>query len=332
MAEVEGISVIICCYNSRERLRPTFEHIAKQEVSPELDWEVILVDNNSNDGTAEHAREIWTDLPCDAPFHIIHEPRAGLSFAREAGISAAQYEYLLFCDDDNWLAGDYVQTAWELMEKDPSVGALGGYGIAECECPPPDWFEEAKGIYATGHPSYPNASYVERGEEMICGAGMALRRQAFEKLKRAGFEFQLTGRKGQQASSGEDIELFFALLIAGYRIFFSPKLTFKHFIPKERLTEDYIYRLHSQGYRNSTIMGAYYHEYRRYPKHLFFYYVWLIKNKVSLTKEAYFLKKKGDFFSINEAKNKLNVVNYLWQSQKEYFESRRKIRRWIVNL
>ena len=59
---MKGISIIICCYNSAKRLHETLKHLALQQVSDTIHWEVILVNNNSTDATTQIALEIWNGL------------------------------------------------------------------------------------------------------------------------------------------------------------------------------------------------------------------------------------------------------------------------------
>ena len=107
--EQRGVWVVLCCHNSAGRLPLTLAHLAAQQISPKLAWEVIVVDNASNDGTAEVAMKAW---PEDAPvkLHVVHESQLGLSNARWRGFSQARYEVVSFIDDDNWcrppLGGD----------------------------------------------------------------------------------------------------------------------------------------------------------------------------------------------------------------------------------
>jgi cellulose synthase/poly-beta-1,6-N-acetylglucosamine synthase-like glycosyltransferase len=71
-----GVSVVICCYNSSQRLPQTLGHLLAQECEVDLPWEVIVVDNASTDGTAEVARSVWS---CDAttPAQGCRRTRAG---------------------------------------------------------------------------------------------------------------------------------------------------------------------------------------------------------------------------------------------------------------
>ena len=54
----KGISVIICCYNSAERLPKTLEHIFAQKLSNDTIMEVIVIDNASKDTTTAIAQEL----------------------------------------------------------------------------------------------------------------------------------------------------------------------------------------------------------------------------------------------------------------------------------
>ena len=99
---MKGVSVIICCYNSSKRLGETLKHLSVQKIN-DTPCEIIIVDNASTDNTASLARETWDALGSSIPMRIINESKPGLSHAREAGINASSYTYIIFCDDDNWL-------------------------------------------------------------------------------------------------------------------------------------------------------------------------------------------------------------------------------------
>src|SRR5688500_17791752 len=96
----EGLSVVICCYNSAERLPQTLRHLAIQKYSPGLNWEVIIVDNNSLDATADVARKEWAQYSTRVPLKVVTERDPGLSAARSKGVSSASFEFIVFCDDD----------------------------------------------------------------------------------------------------------------------------------------------------------------------------------------------------------------------------------------
>ena len=126
-----GVSIIICCYNSALRLPETLKHLALQQTT--ASWEVIVVNNNSTDATSQVANEEWDKSGVPAIFRIVEEPTPGLAAARNKGIVEAKYDYLIYCDDDNWLSPNYVADVYELFEKDSTIGIIGGNGTPVTE-------------------------------------------------------------------------------------------------------------------------------------------------------------------------------------------------------
>lgn len=252
-----GVSVIVCCYNSANRLPQTLKHLSKQKVPSHVPWEVILVNNASTDETVKVAEKIWAENnPQFVPLIILEQPIPGLVHAKELGLAASNYEYCLFCDDDNWLSEDYVRISFEMMEKEPLVGALGGQGEDCCEICAPKWFHSFKGAYAVG-PQAKESGDVSFSRGYVYGAGAVFRKSALFQLREKGFKSLLIGRKGETASSGEDKELCFGLLIIGFRIWYDERLKFKHFIPKERLTEEYAKKILNGFIQASPILTLY---------------------------------------------------------------------------
>lgn len=244
-----GVTVIVCCYNSAKRLPQTLRHLALQQVPAHMPWQLVLVNNGSTDDTVLVATALWVKYGEPTSMSIVEESKPGLANAREAGIKAAAYEYLIFCDDDNWLSKDYVATAYDIMQRYPEVGLAGGNGNAVCEIEPPDWFEEKKGGYAVSTGFAPSGDITANGH--VCGAGMVLRRSVIQGFYKAGFRSLLTDRNGETLSSGGDAELSKWHVLTGYRLWFDERLLFDHFIPKERLTKEYVTKLWA-GFKNSA--------------------------------------------------------------------------------
>jgi glycosyltransferase involved in cell wall biosynthesis len=255
---VIGVSVIICCYNSSSRIGSTLKHLASQEFDKTVDWEIILVDNASTDGTSENARLIWNELNRNRPnrLKVVHESLLGLSHARERGILEANYEFLLFCDDDNWLCPTYIQTVYDLMSTHSSIAALGGCGTALFETDPPDFVHLNPGPYAVG-PQSASDGYLSPLHTLY-GAGTSYRKSALAKLKSNGFNFYLSGRLGNKLLNGEDRELNFALTLLGFKSYYSSKLTFIHFIIAERSTAKYYFENLKGNSYSFYILHAYY--------------------------------------------------------------------------
>lgn len=250
----QGISVVVCCYNSEKRVSNTLSHLLNQNID-NVDWEIILVDNASKDSTAAVATQILSaKLPVEK-FKIVIAEQPGLSNARKKGYLTSQYNYLLFCDDDNWLNEDYLQLAFNTMEQNKHIGILGGMGEAIFECKKPDWFDTYQINFAVGSQSKEVAkiSIVET----VYGAGFVVRKEIFERLDAICFQSLLSDRKGNDLMSGGDTELCYVTRYVGYEIAYSTSLQFKHLMPNERMNWSYMKRLYYGFGRMRVYTNAY---------------------------------------------------------------------------
>lgn len=253
---MNGISVIICCYNSESRIKPTLEHLITQQIQPGLNWELILVDNCCTDRTTQVAADLLSTTGKELNWRIVFQPVPGLSFARELGVSESKYDIVLFCDDDNHLNSDYLQRVWQHFKSKPGLGVLGGYATAVYDCSPPDWWHDFSTWYATG-PQASESSYLTKNKACVYGAGSAYLKEGILKLNDAGFRSLLSDRKGKSLSSGGDIELGNALVLLGYDVYYDEELKLNHFIPEDRISFSYLSRLVRQGSSMLPVLYAY---------------------------------------------------------------------------
>ncbi|MFF7792146.1 glycosyltransferase [Streptomyces sp. NPDC007991] len=100
------LSVIVPFYNVQQYAPDTLRSL---RLNADRDFEFILVDDHSKDGTPailERAAEELSDVA--RVRYIRHEENGGLATARNTGLDAAQGEYLTFLDGDDWLAPGYL--------------------------------------------------------------------------------------------------------------------------------------------------------------------------------------------------------------------------------
>ncbi|HEU0135869.1 MAG TPA: glycosyltransferase [Flavobacterium sp.] len=232
-------SIIVCCYNSTKRIIRTLEHIDQQKVRPGVCWELIVVDNNSSDNTTQVVTDFLSDSSGIPSYKVVHEPNPGLSSARRKGVAESSAEIIIYCDDDNWLDQNYVQNVLNIMNGDESIGMLGGIGEAVTDSAAPEWFEANKASYAVG-PQYEEEADITHQGGYVYGAGAALRKTPLLILDAIGFQHALSDRIGNKMVSGGDNELGYALVLLNYKIYYSPKLAFKHYIPSNRLTKEHL--------------------------------------------------------------------------------------------
>jgi glycosyltransferase involved in cell wall biosynthesis len=252
---MHGVSVIVCCHNSSSRLPATLSHLKQQETSSDITWEVIVVDNASTDNTSEVAVRFW---PSSTPttLRVVYEPQLGLTHARHRGLSEAKYEIVSFIDDDNWVCRNWVQLVSEVMCQYPNVGACGGYNEAVCEINPPSWFDRYKNSYAIGSQG-DAAGDVSSTRGFLWGAGLSIRKSAWQKLVAQGFRPLLNDRQGAIASAGGDYELCLALRLAGWALWYEPRLRLRHFLPASRFEWNYLRRVY-RGFGASSVWLDFY--------------------------------------------------------------------------
>jgi glycosyltransferase involved in cell wall biosynthesis len=256
MSATAGVSVVVCCYDSAVRLPDTLLHLARQAVPNSIPWEVIVVDNASPDASADVALQSWTSYGSPSPMRVVEQPIPGVSAAREKGSEAARYEFILFCDDDNWLGVDYVRRVFELLVEHPEVGAVGGQGRASCVAGLPEWFARYDRYFAVG-PQARARGAIEDPKGYLYGAGLAVRRAVLEEIERQGVRRRLSDRTPGMLTSGGDVELCYLIRLLGYDLWFDPDLAFVHFMPPGRMRWTYFLNLVEGTHRSRPYLDAY---------------------------------------------------------------------------
>jgi glycosyltransferase involved in cell wall biosynthesis len=219
------------------RLARTLAALSSQTL-PAHQWQLIVVDNASQP-------PLTLDLSRFPGSRFLAESRPGLSHARRSGVRASSGDILVFVDDDNVLAPDYLEKALGLLEAEPRLGALGGKSLPEFECPPPDWIGDLLGLLALRDPGPSPVRAHWDGRYPACspiGAGMVLRRPALESWLHDP-DTSLTDRCGKNLASGGDNDLVLHILKSGWSVGYAPELVLTHLIPSFRLREDYLARL-----------------------------------------------------------------------------------------
>jgi glycosyltransferase involved in cell wall biosynthesis len=164
------LSLIVCTRNRSGRLDAFFASIGRTRAH--APWELVIVDSASTDDTASHLDTLATTL--EVPVRIVHEPRAGLGRARNAGVRAARGALLAFTDDDCYPAVDYVDRVVDAFA-DPDRGFLGGRILLY------DAEDHPITIRADSAPiPIPPRSVVPTG--LVQGANMAFRREVLARI------------------------------------------------------------------------------------------------------------------------------------------------------
>ncbi|HLP87554.1 MAG TPA: hormogonium polysaccharide biosynthesis glycosyltransferase HpsE [Nostocaceae cyanobacterium] len=235
------LTVAIPTYNGASRLPQVLERLQNQNYPQHLQWEIIIIDNNSKDNTAKLIQEYQKTW--DYPFSLKYflETRQGAAFARIKAIQEAQGELVCFLDDDNLPALDWLLEADKFAQEHPQAGAIASqiHGIYDRELPAklkPIMFYLA--INERGEQPH---LYHPRRQGFPPSAGLVVRCHVWK--NHVPFQPFFTGRVGSSMLGSEDAEALCYIQKAGWEIWYNPAMQIEHIIPASRLEKDYLISL-----------------------------------------------------------------------------------------
>jgi glycosyltransferase involved in cell wall biosynthesis len=234
-------SVIICTHNPRPHvLNRTLKALSEQSLDPKC-WELIVVDNHSDKSVAE-----VFPLPERLQARHAREEKLGLTSARLRGIAEARADLLVFVDDDNLLAPDYLEVALGIDKTWPQLGLWGGQQLPEFEVQPEPWVFHRQYLLALHTFDRDSWSNVAHHCPLPPGAGMCIRKHIANKyaeLVEQSPNRRSLDRTGTSLASCGDTDLAFMTCDLGFGTGLFKDLKLTHLIPKERLTEDYFVKV-----------------------------------------------------------------------------------------
>jgi glycosyltransferase involved in cell wall biosynthesis len=250
-----NLSVIICAHNPRPDYLHRVLEALKGQTLPGEQWELLLVDNASKESLAQ----AW-DLSWHPRARHVREDEPGLTPARLRGIAESAAELLVFVDDDNVLAPDYLEAALQIRQAMPQMAVFGGKITGEFEVLPEPWmtpYLEMLALRQVDRDSWSNDP-VRLGR-YPCGAGMCVSRkvgEAYVEMLRRDPRRKWLDRRGSSLGSGGDDDICCTAGQLGLGVGMFSKLSLTHLIPKERLDESYLLRL-VEGVNHSGYVLAY---------------------------------------------------------------------------
>jgi glycosyltransferase involved in cell wall biosynthesis len=251
---VRGISVVICCHNSAERLPSTLAAtFAALKCERSNNCELIIVDNDSSDRTRRIAEGLIsreTQILC----RIIKEPNVGQANARLAALSLAKGDVTCFIDDDNWPSCEYFQTIRRVFSQNPSIGVFGcSTRLPDGVALPPELSQYGFN-YAIGH-LYAATGILPVGSS-VWGTGLALRTEPIQRLVLGGFRSVVVRRKGL-LQRGDDSELVLALSILGWRVWYERAPLIVHAVDGRRFSDANLVKLHEANGASTPLLRRY---------------------------------------------------------------------------
>ena len=233
-----NFSVVIPTYNGAHRLPFVLKQLRSQTQSEAFNWEVLIIDNNSTDHTAQVIHDFQKHWRVDVPLRYVYEPEQGIAFARQRGVEEAKGELIGFLDDDNLPALDWVLQSYLFGKNHPKAGAYGGQIHAAYQVEPPANIERVEHLLLAVRESGDEPFlFCPEQLQLPSGAGLVVRKQAW--LDHVPSQLMNTGR------GGNDYEISLNLYKAGWEIWYNPKMHLEHDIPSHRLEKNYLLSLAS---------------------------------------------------------------------------------------
>jgi O-antigen biosynthesis protein len=219
------ISVVICTRDRPDNLAACLRHLNRQEYPR---FEVVVVDNAPKSNVVRPLVESW---PGPATYRYVAEPRAGLSWARNAGTAAASGHVIAFLDDDEEPDSYWLAELARGFARGGDIGCVTGMILpARLDTQAQDCFEQFGG-HSKGR-GFSSALFSKHGPQnplypsppFGAGGNMAFRREVLTKI--GGFDVSLGA--GTPARAGEDTLALTLTLLAGYRIAYQPAAFVRH--------------------------------------------------------------------------------------------------------
>jgi glycosyltransferase involved in cell wall biosynthesis len=248
------VSVIICSHNPREDYLRRALDALKVQTLPQAQWELVLIDNASAPPLAPRHDMAW---------HLhgrhIREETLGLTASRLRGIRETTAPWLVFVDDDNLLAPDYLETLLALVDEHPKLGCMGaGLIEPEFETIPDPSLEAYLPCLALRSITRPAWSNDPRDGLLPWGAGLAAIREVADTFRlecEGSLLKESLGRRGESLVSGEDNEFSWAACALGYGKGIFQELRLTHLIPSRRVERDYLLKLVEGQAFSDTILA-----------------------------------------------------------------------------
>jgi glycosyltransferase involved in cell wall biosynthesis len=234
------ITVILCTYNRCQSLIQILEDVAASRLGNSVEWEVLVVDNNSTDRTREVVEDFCSRWP--DRFRYLFEPQQGKSYALNAGVREARGDVLAFVDDDVRVGPTWLENLTAALDHGKWAGA-GGRTLLPGTFSPPEWMT----MEGSDHHGDILAALFDLGLEPCelnrppYGANMAFRREMFE--KHGLFRTDLGPQPGNEIRS-EDTEFGRRLMAAGENLRYEPSAVAYHPVHENRIQKNFFLRWH----------------------------------------------------------------------------------------
>ena len=240
MANGLKVSAVICSYNRARFILKAVESIFNQSFNKDS-YEVIVVDNNSTDGTEQLLKEYKATHP-ELNFKYFIEYNQGVAFARTRCAKEASGEIVAYLDDDSMAQPGWLATTVAFFDTHPEVYSTGGKITPYFLTGIPDWYSKYFFGLVGNFDQGPKVKQLT-GARYPCGANMAFRKKVFEEV---GYFNTDLGRKGTGLLANEEKDIYLRILNYGKDVYYLPTVEVLHAVESNKFDKNYV-RRHSMG-------------------------------------------------------------------------------------
>ena len=230
------VSVVIPTYNRSALLRDAVNSVLGQDTR--IPFEIIIVDNNSQDDTADVVRSIT-----DPRVRYVLEREQGNAHARNRGVVEATADVIAFIDDDVTVASDWLTSLKQALDSRPDLSFVGGKVLPQWDGPPPSWLTPEHwaplAVLDYGPDELIIAGNSPRG---LLTANIAFRRSVFAEVGTFSPHLQ---RVKNFIGSMEDTEFLMRVCRSGKQGIYLPSMIASAPVDVERLSKSYHRRWHT---------------------------------------------------------------------------------------
>lgn len=242
------ITVLIATYNGEKTLGAVLDAYCQIDL-PKDEWQLILVDNGSNDSTKCIIQKFNNQLPITYLF----EPRRGKNAALNHGLSEVTGDLVVLSDDDALPCSDLLSQYRSASNELAGYSIFGGRVLPAWEEPPADWI-------LSWVPLGPTFAILDEMRDdgpiahyHIYGPNMAIRREVFG----SGYQFdEQIGPKGKSYPQGSETQLLLKLRDDGYKAWHCSKAVVRHMIKSSQMSRDWILKRAIRYGRGQYRLGA----------------------------------------------------------------------------
>lgn len=224
------ISIAVCTWNRAKLIARTLESFTRLEIPHGLEWEVVVINNNSPDETADVLKSYTSRLPLR---HFVEE-RQGIAFARNRAAREAAGEIVLWTDDDVRVKPNWLEDYANAFAAHPECGFFGGPVELDFEGRPPAWL--LKGLDsiggALGQVRVTEDGPIGKTRQLPFNCNMAVRREHHLAMP---YDTRY-GRKAGALMSGEETVFLQELLRLGVKGRWVSSVGVLHAVPRQRQT------------------------------------------------------------------------------------------------